>query len=320
MNTQLLFVLAAAAAVALLAGLIIKMIIGLNNTSNEIRDIKQAQANDKAMDLMQKQIGQLTSNINQQIQNMNSQFQKTTGQIGTALGDVKKDMGKMEAATREVLNKANDIAELEDLLRAPKFRGGLGELFLGDLLSQILPPAHYELQHKFKSGEIVDAVVKIGQNLVPIDSKFPLENFKKYIAGKEEKAKDEQKKRFAADVKRHISAIADKYILPDEGTYDFALMYIPAENVYYESILKDENFGEDRSIFAYSTKKKVIPVVSEFLLCLSPGYRPRAERTPNRKIRPGDIPVSDTPSARAWTFQKGFSGAGISSDKCQDQI
>ncbi len=240
--------------------LMIFLIWSFKRTTSKIDDIKTSQSENQALTLMQQQIGQLTQSINQQIQNMNTQFQKTTGNIGTTLGDVKKDLGKMEEVTREVLEKAKSISGLEGLLRAPKFRGGFGELFLGDLLAQILPPAHYKLQYKFKSGEMVDAIVKIGNNFVPIDSKFPLENFKKYLAEENTKEKEELRKKFNTDVKKHTDAICEKYILPDEGTYDFALMYIPAENIYYETILKDESFGEERSIFSYAMKKRVLPV------------------------------------------------------------
>lgn len=232
----------------------------LKNTSSQIEELKKAQTENKSLELMQQQIGHLTKSVNQQLHNMSGQFRETTGHIGSTLGDVKKDLGKMETATKEVLDKAKSISNLENLLRAPKFRGGLGELFLGDLLAQILPPAHYSMQYKFKSGEIVDAIVKIGSNTVPIDAKFPLENFKKYLSEEDEKLKKDIQKKFVSDVKKHIQTIADKYILPDEGTYDFALMYIPAENIYYETILKDENISEERSIFSYATKKRVIPV------------------------------------------------------------
>jgi len=240
--------------------LLIFLVLFLKNTASKIEGIKKNREENKALDIMQQQIGQLTQNINQQLQNMSGQFQETTGHIGSTLGEVKKGLGKMEFVTQEVLDKAKSISTLESLLRAPKFRGGLGELFLGDLLSQILPPAHYELQYKFRSGEKVDAVVRIGKNLVPIDSKFPLENFKKHLSEEDNKEKEALKKRFTADVKKHIDDIAEKYILPDEKTYDFALMYIPAENIYYETILKDESFGQERSIFSYALQKRVIPV------------------------------------------------------------
>lgn len=232
----------------------------IRNTTHKIEDLRESKDDSKALSLMQQQIGQLTQTINQQLQNLSGQFQKTTGDIGGSLGEVKKDLGKMEHVTRQVLEKAKSISNLEDLLRAPTFRGGLGELFLGDLLSQILPQAHFNLQYKFKSGEIVDAVVKIGTNLVPIDSKFPLDNFKKHLTAGNLKEKEDLRKRFVTDVKKHISDIAKKYILPDEKTFDFALMYVPAENIYYETILKDENYGDERSIFSYAIQKRVIPV------------------------------------------------------------
>ena len=256
MSINVLFIILA----AVLLLVLFFLLWSLRSTASKIEDIKQAQTQDKALSLMQQQIGQLTQNINQQLQNMSSQFQKTTGHIGGTLGDVKKDLGKMEEITREVLEKAKNISNLEGLLRAPKFRGGFGELILGDLLTQILPSAFYTLQHKFKSGETVDAAIKIGDNLVPIDAKFPLENFQKYVNEEDPKAKEDLKKRFVTDVKKHIGDIAQKYILPDERTYDFALMYIPAENIYYETILKDESFGEERSIFSYGINKRVLPV------------------------------------------------------------
>jgi DNA recombination protein RmuC len=222
--------------------------------------MKRSQSENPAFALMQNQIGQLTQQVNQQLQNMSSQFQKTTGDIGQTLGSVQSHLGKVEVTTREVLDKAKDISSLEDLLRAPKFRGGLGEFFLGDLLGQILPPTCFFLQHRFKSGEKVDAAININDRLVPVDAKFPLENFKKYIQETDEKSREAMRRRFVTDVKKHIDDIAAKYILPEEGTYDFALMYIPAENVYYETILKDEALGEERSLYSHALRKRVIPV------------------------------------------------------------
>jgi len=240
--------------------LFIFLFLSMKKSSSMFKEIKQSQKENQALSLLQQSIGQLTQTINQQLQNMSSQYQKTTGDIGSTLGDVKKDLGKMEAVTREVLEKAKNISSLEGLLRAPKFRGGLGELFLGELLAQILSPAHFKLQYKFKSGEKVDAIVKIGNNLVPIDSKFPLENFKRFLEEEDKKEKEALRKKFFSDVKKHIDDIASKYILPDEGTYDFALMYIPAENIYYETIIKDENFDRKQSAFSYALQKRVIPV------------------------------------------------------------
>jgi DNA recombination protein RmuC len=112
----------------------------------------------------------------------------------------------------------------------------------------------------FSNGERVDAVVRLGEKLVPIDSKFPLDNFKRIIECKTDEERKMCQKIFYRDVKKHIDDIASKYIVPDEGTYDFALLYIPAENVYYETITKDDSFGEERGILNYALKKRVIPV------------------------------------------------------------
>src|SRR6185436_16578333 len=151
-----------------------------------------------------------------------------------------------------------EIASLQQILKAPKIRGGLGELFLGELLGQVLPGEHFTLQHGFRGGQRVDAAVRVGDRIVPIDAKFPLENFARIVASADEAARLTARRAFVADVKRRIDEIASRYILPDEGTFDFALMYIPAENVYYETILRGEEAGD--ALFSYSLERRVVPV------------------------------------------------------------
>lgn len=216
--------------------------------------------------LINQQIATLTSQVNKQLSSVAAQLlnsQKTVGErldnAAKVVGDVNLSIGQLSEATKRVFEVGQDIASLQEILRAPKLRGNIGEFFLGDLLSQILPTKFYTLQHTFKSGEKVDAIIRLGQGLVPVDSKFPLENFKKMIEAVEEKEKNQARKKFIGDVKKHIDAISSKYILPDEGTFDFALMYIPAENVYYETIIKDDEVSEI-SISGYAMERKVIPV------------------------------------------------------------
>jgi DNA recombination protein RmuC len=224
------------------------------------------QALDNNIKLMQQQLGQLLGHVNDRLKENSDVLQKAHQSLGDRLdnaarvvGSVQKSLGGLEEANRKIYEVGKDIASLQEIFRAPKLRGGLGEFFLEDLLAQILPANHFSIQYSFRSGEKVDAVIKLGKLLVPIDSKFPLENFRRFFEAVAEDDKARAKRQFTADVRKHIDAVAGKYILPDEGTYDFALMYIPAENVYYETIIKDDASG-DRNLCQYALSKRVIPV------------------------------------------------------------
>jgi DNA recombination protein RmuC len=221
---------------------------------------------DSSTQMIQQQLGQVLGHVNERLRENSEVLQKTQQSLGERLdnaarvvGHVQKSLGSLEEANRKIYDVGKDIASLHEILRAPKLRGGFGEFFLEDLLGQILPPDHFSTQYSFRSGEKVDAVIKLGGSLVPVDSKFPLENFKRILEATAEDDKGRAKRQFAADVRKHIDAIAAKYIVPDEGTYDFALMYIPAENVYYETIIKDDSLG-DRNLSQYALGKRVIPV------------------------------------------------------------
>lgn len=129
-----------------------------------------------------------------------------------------------------------------------------------DLLKQVLPLSAYDTQYRFKNGQTVDAVILLSGGMIPVDSKFPLENFQKMLEARSDQEKRTAVRTFRSDVKKHIDAISEKYILPDEGTFDFALMYVPAENIYYETIIKDDSIPEEDGLFSYAMKKKVVPV------------------------------------------------------------
>jgi len=189
-----------------------------------------------------------------------SDVSRTTGVSTRIMADVQKGLGVVEEATKRVLDLSQGLQEIQQILSPPKLRGSLGELFLEELLAQVLPAEAYKIQYQFKTGSTVDAAIKIGSRLVPVDAKFPLENFKRVIESQTEEERASIRRRFLTDVKKHINDIAEKYILPDEGTYDFALMYIPAENIYYEIITRDESAREERGIFSYAIERKVIPV------------------------------------------------------------
>lgn len=244
--------------------------------------VPPAGSRDEAVALLQSQINSNAQQSAQQVealrQGLQSAIQTLSGEVSRALadsshsvgtrldstarviGDVKQSLGQLEESSRRIVELSKDISSLQAILQPPKLRGSLGELFLADLLAQVLPPSRFTLQHKFRSGDIVDAVVQLNMGLVPIDAKFPLENFKRIIGAPDDEARKASRKAFVRDVRIHIDAISSKYICVDEGTFDFALMYIPAENVYYETIVKDDEFGGDQGIFTYALRKRVIPV------------------------------------------------------------
>ncbi|MCX5669531.1 MAG: DNA recombination protein RmuC [Candidatus Omnitrophica bacterium] len=199
------------------------------------------------------QVNERLNQMNQSIQEANKIIGQNLGSATAVFGNVKEQLGKLEETNKQIIAISRDISSLQELLRAPKFRGAMGETLLENLLSQVLPIEHYQAQYHFKNGDTVDAVIRLGERLVPVDAKFSLENFQKMIEAADEPTKDSFRKKFIQDIKNRINEIAAKYILPAENTYDFALMYIPAENVYYEVIIKED-------IFSYSMSKKVIPV------------------------------------------------------------
>jgi len=206
------------------------------------------------------QLRGITDQVNQQLQNSSGQIGQRLDNAAKVIGEVRENIGKLSKASEQIYEVGKNIATLQEILSPPKLRGGLGEQFLGELLSQVLPPGFFTLQYQFSSGERVDAVVRLGEKMVPIDSKFPLDNFRRIIECKSDEERKAYQKVFYKDVKKHVDDIANKYIVPKEGTYDFALLYIPAENVYYEVITKDESFGEEKGILNYALNKKVIPV------------------------------------------------------------
>ena len=127
------------------------------------------------------------------------------------------------------------MKDLQEFLKSPKLRGNIGEEILKDLIAQMFPKNSFHLQYQFKSGERVDAAIKTDAGILPIDSKFPMESFQRLMKATDAE-KDSTQKEFIRDVKKHVDAISKKYILPNEGTMDFALMYVPSESVYYELV------------------------------------------------------------------------------------
>jgi DNA recombination protein RmuC len=184
-------------------------------------------------------------------------------------------LGKLDEATAQMNERARDLARLEQALRPPKARGGFGEMLLANLLADTFPADKYALQHTFRSGERVDAVIRLDRALVPVDAKFPLDNYERVVEAQSDAEREVAVKQFCRDVKGHVDAIAEKYIRPDEGTYEFALMYLPAEAVYYELVCN--RIGGGSSPLAYALERNVVPVspstLHAYLLVLVLGFK-----------------------------------------------
>ncbi len=162
------------------------------------------------------------------------------------ISDVQKNIGEMSEIGRS-------MKDLQEFLQSPKLRGNIGEHVLKELLEQMLPKQSFHLQYSFRSGEKVDAAIQTSAGIVPIDSKFPMENFRKMTSSDTQKEKEVIRRQFINDVRGHIRTISQKYILTDEGTIDYALMYVPSEAVYYEIV-------NDTELFEYAASRRILPV------------------------------------------------------------
>ena len=197
--------------------------------------------------------------LQQQLIEVRSRLDALVNSQGSAVGDVRERLGALAEATKRLEQVGASVAELQELLKVPQLRGTLGETWLEELLRQIFPAGLYEMQHAFRSGERVDAVLRVGDRLVPVDSKFPLEACQRMLAA-DGAAADVERRAFRKSLRARIDEIADKYIRPDEGTFEFALMYVPAEAVYYEAVIRGEDQQGEDSVVGYALARKVIPV------------------------------------------------------------
>ena len=195
--------------------------------------------------LLRDSIDSTKNSVNSSLTQNNHGIQDRLIHATQVIADLKKEAGAFSEVSRS-------MQELHQFLRSPKLRGNIGEMVLKDLVAQMFPTSSFSLQHTFKSGEKVDLVIKTDAGLLPIDSKFPMENFQK-MRGANTSDQPPLKRAFFRDIKSHVRAISGKYILPAENTLDFALMYIPSESVFYEIASADE-------LMEYARTRRVYPV------------------------------------------------------------
>lgn len=223
------------------------------------------------LDNLNKGVGELKEslqeNINRKLADsqaqMTASMQKQFSQSAKIIADVTSRLTKLDETNKRVVDVADELKTLQNVLQNPKQRGGVGEYYLQTVLENVLPPNNFKLQYAFKDGEIVDAAVFIDKKILPVDSKFSLENYNRLVDEKDKAKRETLVKAFKADLKNRIDETS-KYIRPAEDTMDFAFMFIPSEAIYYDLLVNKVGSTNTsaRDLLEYAFKDKGVIIVS----------------------------------------------------------
>jgi len=253
MNTEFLIIsIIIIAGFAVVVFLVNKKLDSLNNKQD-----------DKTFMVFQQQLGQiqsqLQSGLTESSRVIHEQFKASTDIVK----EVTEKLTKIDDTNKQVMGFAEQLQSLENILKNPKQRGILGEYYLETLLKNTFHPGQYQMQYQFKNGESVDAIVRVKDKLIPIDSKFSLENYNKIIEEKNQSKKEQLQKDFKQDLKNRIDETS-KYIRPEEGTMDFAFMFIPSEGIYYDLLVNQVGALKvnTRDLIEYAFREKRVIIVS----------------------------------------------------------
>jgi DNA recombination protein RmuC len=206
----------------------------------------------------------ITERLDKSNTNMNEAISRQFAASSRLIGEVTRDLTELKESNKQVMSITDELKLLQNTLQNPKQRGVLGEYFLQSVLENVLPPDRFTLQHKFKDGEIVDAVIKLDRGLMlPVDSKFSLENYNRLMDEKDKTRQDNLIKAIKSDLKNRIDETS-KYIRPDEGTMDFAFMFIPSEAIYYDLLINKVGAlqANARDLIEYAFRDKHVVIVS----------------------------------------------------------
>lgn len=246
----LLIVIAAGVVVAIF--LLLQKNRGTGNTENK---------NDSSLLMLQQQIAQIGHAVDSKLSESNKNAQEQFKHSADIIRNVTEKLTRLDETNRQVVGFADQLKNLQDILKNPKQRGILGEYYLETVLKNVLPPGSFQMQYGFSNGEIVDAVVFVDKRIIPIDSKFSLENYNRMLQTNDPVEKKRLETAFVNDLKLRIDETA-KYVRPEEKTMDFAFMFIPSEAVYYDLLINKVGvIAEDtNNLIYYASKKKVVVV------------------------------------------------------------
>jgi len=232
------------------------------------RKLNVPKQEDQSMLMLQKQLFEIEKSLKAQDKTMGDSLKQQFAVSSKIIKDVMESvqgvtekLTKLDATNKQIVGFAEQMKSLENILKNPKQRGILGEFFLENLLSNVLPPSNFQMQYKFKNGTIVDAVIFVKEKVIPIDAKFSLENYNKIMEEDRADMREKLEKEFKADLKKRIDETS-KYVKPEEGTTDFAFMFIPADGVFYNLLLHKVGTLDvnTQDLINYAFTKRVIMV------------------------------------------------------------
>lgn len=226
-------------------------------------NMRRGASRDQSVLLLQQQINQLEKALDGRLSESARHAQAQFHQSAKIIRDVTEKLAKLDSTNKQVMNFAEQLQSLENILTNPKQRGILGEYYLETLLKNVLPPKAYQMQYSFGDGQIVDAAIFFKDKIVPVDSKFSLENYNKIVGEQDPDKRAHLEKRFKADLKKRIDETA-KYIKPEKGTMDFAFMFIPAEGIYYDLLVNQVGAikSNTHDLIEYAFRDKHVIIVS----------------------------------------------------------
>jgi DNA recombination protein RmuC len=245
----------------IIIGLLAVIIIALGIAIILILRKKPSKDSETSALMLQQQMNNLNKVLDTKLSESNRAMQSQFGQSAKIIQDVTEKLTRLDETNKQVVGFADQLKSLQDILKNPKQRGVLGEYYLETVLKNVLPPGTYQMQYEFKDGVIVDAAVFIGKLVIPVDSKFSLENYNRILGATDNLAKAKYETAFIGDLKTRIEETS-KYVKPEENTTDFAFMFIPSEAVYYDLLINKVGAAteETNNLIYYASRKKVVVV------------------------------------------------------------
>ncbi len=261
MENIILFILVALlVAVGIVLAVVLKQFSSLKNRSSvDLLKTDMVELNRAVQELSTSVSDRLERNST----NMQASVQKQLSESSKLVADITQRLTKLDDTNKRVVDVASELKTLQNVLSNPKQRGVFGEFYLESVLDNVLPPSQYQMQYRFKDDQIVDAVIFLDKGkILPVDSKFSLENYNRMIEASDKTQKDALLQRVKVDLKGRIDETS-KYIRPEEGTMDFAFMFIPSESLYYDLLINNVgNGGSSRDLIEYAFRDKRVIIVS----------------------------------------------------------